>query len=446
MAAADTAPLLRRRAAAPPAPPAEALPFLEEIERLAAEPAPAVLRLWPWAVGAMFAALLGFSALWRVDMVVVAPGRLMPDAPPLVLQPFERAVLREVLVRPGDTVREGEVVARLDPSFALADRDALASQRRTLAAMAARLEAELAGAPPVPAMDSEGALQALLQSRRAALLAARREALESEARALRAGLRATDEAEASLAEQLAMAREVEALRARLLEGQLNSRLQYLAARSARVAAEGERQRNAARREELRHALSAKAAELQAAEEDWRRQVLEELVRVRAELARAEEALSKAERLAALTELRAPRDGVVLEVVARAPGSVLRDAEPVVTLVPLGAPLIAEVALRSADTGRLAEGAPVVVKVDAFPFQRHGGLEGRLRAVARDSAVQGGEARHRAQVEIPSARLRTGEAPMTGMTVTAEVKVGERSVLAYFLDPLLRGFGEALREP
>jgi HlyD family secretion protein len=171
-------------------------------------------------------------------------------------------------------------------------------------------------------------------------------------------------------------------------------------------------------------------------------------------------LAKATRLAELTVITAPEDGTVLEVARRSAGSVLREAEPLVTMVPAGAPLIAEVTLRSSDIGHARPGDRVVVKVDAFPFQRHGSLDGRLRAVAQESRTPrpGGEeadgpagsgAMHRAQVTLAPPALRglpDGAAPTPGMTVTAEIHVGARSVLSTFLLPLLRGAAESLREP
>lgn len=430
----------------------EALDFQDELETLLAEPPPPLLAWLFWLVALLFLALLLVAALARVDVVVTGSGRLAPDAPPIVLQPMERAVIRELRVKPGDLVRRGQVLALLDPSFAEADLAALAAQRRTLAAQLARLEAELEGRPVLPGgTELEALLQAALQARRQAFLVARLRALDQEIGAQEAAIRTIEEADAALAEQAAIARDVEGMRARLLQGQVGSRLSFLAARSERLRAEQARAQGAGRLLELRHALEARRAERAVFLEDWRRQTLEEVVRIRGELARVEEALGKAQRLAELTVLAAPEDGVVVEVARRSVGSILREAEPLVSLVPVGTALIAEVALRSADIGLARPGDPVSVKVDAFPWQRHGALEGRLRAVAPDSAAAegGGAALHRAQVALDPPRLSglpEGVGPIPGMTVAAEIHVGSRSVLSYLLLPLLRGLRESIREP
>lgn len=437
-----------------PSPVADALPFQEPLEALIAEPPPRILRGLHWLVALLFVGLLALAAIAPVDVVVAGSGRLAPDAPPIVLQPLERAVIREIRVRPGDIVQRGQVLAVLDPAFAEADRAALAAQRRLLLAQRARVEAELAGTAPPVSDDRDSLLQAGLQAQRQAFLAARLRALSAEIDGQQAAIRSLQEADAALAEQVAIARDVEALRQRLLEGQIGSRLQFLEARARRIAAEQQREQDRGRLQALRHTLAQKQAERQGFLDDWRRQLMEELARLRGELDRAEESLVKATRLAELTVLTAPDDGTVLEVARRSAGSVLREAEPLISLVPAGAPLIAEIALRSADIGQTHPGDTVVVKVDAFPFQRHGALGGVLRAIAQDSQLPRAEGEppgphHRAQITITGDTLRglaPGTRPTPGMTVTAEIHVGTRSVLATLLLPLIRGVQESLREP
>ncbi|MER2509589.1 MAG: biotin/lipoyl-binding protein, partial [Amaricoccus sp.] len=128
--------------------PAEVAAFQDPLDALMAEPAPRFLRLWPALAAGLILSLIGAAALLRVDMVVTAPGRLTADVPPVVLQPSAGAVLRALRVRPGDTVREGDVVAVLDSTFTQADRDSLDAQRRALAAQRDRLRAEIAGGGP----------------------------------------------------------------------------------------------------------------------------------------------------------------------------------------------------------------------------------------------------------------------------------------------------------
>jgi hemolysin D len=151
-------------------------------------------------------------------------------------------------------------------------------------------------------------------------------------------------------------------------------------------------------------------------------------------------------------LTAPADAVVLEVAKRSIGSIVREAEPVFTLVPLDVPLEAEVLVEARDIGHVGPEQEVRVKLDAFPFQKHGTASGVVRTISEDAFTDEGKGErsfYRARVVLTDSRLE--RIPETfrlipGMTVVAEIKVGRRSVLSYFLYPLLRGLDESIREP
>jgi HlyD family secretion protein len=138
---------------------------------------------------------------------------------------------------------------------------------------------------------------------------------------------------------------------------------------------------------------------------------------------------------------------------------MREAEPLVTLVPLDVPIEAEVAVDARDIGRIAPGQPVRVKFDAFPFQKHGTASGTVRTISRDSFTpdetrkkagpQGPQPFYRVRIALDSVRLKgvpDSVSILPGMTVAGEIKTGRRTVLSYFLYPILRGLDESLREP
>ncbi|MEO5364437.1 MAG: HlyD family efflux transporter periplasmic adaptor subunit, partial [Magnetococcus sp. DMHC-8] len=152
---------------------------------------------------------------------------------------------------------------------------------------------------------------------------------------------------------------------------------------------------------------------------------------------------------------------------RSAGAVLASAELLITIVPSDAVFIAEIMIPSRDIGYVKIGDKVVIKVDAFPYQRHGSLEGRLRFISQESfgggetpnskenAASGKEkssgagAMHTGRVELLSTKLYNlpeGVRLIRGMTLNAEIKVGSRSIAAYILNPITRSFSESLREP
>jgi hemolysin D len=115
---------------------------------------------------------------------------------------------------------------------------------------------------------------------------------------------------------------------------------------------------------------------------------------------------------------------------------------------------------------VAVGQPVRIKFEAFPFQKYGTGSGTVRVISEDSFTpeSGGDVAGRALreesahpshpyyrvlVDLTDMRLRNlpeGFEMVPGMTLTAEMKVGSRRVISYFLYPLLRGLDESIREP
>ncbi len=420
------------------------------LEDFLATPPPRWLRRTHYAASTMMVSLIGLAAILKVDMIVAGTGRVTTDTPTVVVQPMQLSVVREIRVKPGDAVRRGEVLVTLDPTFAQADQVMLTAQRDALAIRHARLQAELDQAPFQPGSDTaEQRLELTLFRQRSAQYDAKLAAFADRAATWRSDVSAAEMNEASLKQQLAVARELEAMRASLLQSQSGSRLNYLEARAARMRTERELRAAETMVAETGQSFRSLETDRRAFIDAWRREILEALVKSHTELAAADEALTKAKRLADMVMLRAPVDGVVLDVSKRSIGSVLREAEPLVTIVPSDAALIADVSIGSTDIGYVRTGDSAVVKIDAFPFQRHGTLIGRLRSVGEESFAQGAASYHRALVTLEGRGLHglpDGTRLIPGMTVTAEMHVGTRSVLSYFLYPIMRAWQESIREP
>ncbi len=428
---------------------ADALEFQSDLDRLVATPAPRFLRFWPALGAGLIVAVVGAASVLRVDIVVTASGRLAADAPSVVLQPMSRATLKELLVRPGDIVVAGQVLARMDPTLPEADRASLMVERRALSAEIARLDAELAGEILV-ADGPDLTMQAAVQLQRANLAMSQRTELEAACAALLQAQTLELAAGPGLAERLGIAREVETMRQALATRQSGSHLAVLEAQAARLDVEAAQGQHKARLSDLAQKLRATQAALSGFDSDQRRQMTEQLAKLRPRMAQLDALLAKANRLVALSELTAPRAGVVLSVAIGGPGSMVTEGDAVVVLVPTDVPLIAEIGVRSAEVGNISVGDAVAIKIDAFPWRRYGVTEGRLQTVGRASYTPEGasEALHPARVSLSGDfAARSGQMILQpGMTLTAEISTGTRSVLDYFLDPLIRGLNESLREP
>jgi hemolysin D len=398
---------------------------------------------------------------------VTAQGRLVAQNPTTVVQPLETAIIRSINVREGDTVKKGELLARLDPTFATADMGALQAQVGSLQTEVNRLQAEASGADFHPADGSPIAvLQGAIFIQRKAERVYKNENYTQKISSLQSQVQRAVADTYSYSERLKVASEVEQKRVELERLQVGSQLNRLAATDSRLEIKRGLDNAAAQAAQAQRDLQALEAERDAYNQNWRAQVSQELTEQSRKLSDAQENLKKAVLRHQLVELRADQDSVVLNVAKVSPGSVLQSGEQLITLVPSDAELEAEVNVAGTDAGFVHPGNPVNIKLDTLPYAQYGTLDGTVRVVSPDSFVagqddqqtkrgaqqtrpQGGAAFYRTRLSLGEAKLHdtpTGFRLMPGMPVTADVKVGKRTLVSYLFARVLPVFMDGMREP
>ena len=405
------------------------------------------------------------AIVFKVDRIVVAEGELITNTPTIVVQSLSTAVIRTINVQVGDVVEKDQILATLDPTFATADLSQLNKQKSTLGVQIRRIRAELDHKPFVakPNEGEDGKLQEQVLLQRRLILEKNKRTTDDKIAALRAKLALNAVQRRGQEQQHKLLRDVEGTAAKRPQQDEEYRLRLLDAQKARFQAS-----NAI--ETLQAEALVTRNELRQAESDWQRfveerkgELMEQEVTLRAELEKVLEELHKAERVHDLISLRAPEKGIVLKMAERSVGSILQQAEPFFILVPYGSVLEAEVNVGSKDIGRIRTGDTARVKFDAFPFQRHDTLPGTVRVISENAFQRGDpkallkpepgqepvEAFYRTRINLLSTQLRNvpeGFRLIPGMKVRAEIKVGKRSVISYFLYPIIRVLDESLREP
>lgn len=444
----------------------EALPFQGALVHMLEEPLPKGLRgTIYYCLLLVFIALM-VSILFKVDIVVQGAGKLTYDGPPIVLQPYERAMLKSLKVRAGDVVKKGQVLLTLDPTFTQADLGALEDRKKALHAQVQRLEAEAYAKQfqPDPVDGQSGALQLEIFEQRFTEYRSRIKAYDETIQEARAALKRTESEQLNLEEQLEISSSIESMQENLFNFKTNSKLEYLAAKSARLRAERDYKDTKDRIIELQHRVETTLAQKDSFVQEWRKSALEELNRIRSEMSQVDAGLTKSSKINSLVVITAPEDGIVVDVVSRSVGSIVRDAEALVVMIPSSAPLMCEMELGSSELGDISLGDSVLVKIDAYPFQRYGGLWGTIRSVSHESHQMGGHlgdpestarqksviqgGAHRVVVELLHTRmdkLPKDRSLFPGMTAAGEVHIGRRRLINYILYPLLRGLRESFRE-
>ena len=295
-----------------------------------------------WVIASMLTAILLAMGLIPVDRVVTAQGRVVSRSPTLVLQALEAAIVRSIDVHEGQTVQAGQVLARLDPTFAAADVGALAAQVSSLQAQVTRLRAEAEEQPFVyTGIDPNLALQAAIFGQRQAEYTFKLENYTQKINGIVSGIAKANSDAAGFQGRLEVATSVEKMRKDLERLQVGSKLNTLAATDNRV----EMERNLRSAEETASSgqrdLAALIAERNGYVQSWHADVSEKLADAIGKLSDARESLNKAQLRKQLVELRAERDATVLTVAKLSVGSVLQSGQQFITLVPADAPLEVE---------------------------------------------------------------------------------------------------------
>jgi HlyD family secretion protein len=405
---------------------------------------------------ALIACAVTWASIAKVDRIVVAQGKLVTTAATIVLQPLETSVVRSLGAKIGDIVQKGDPLATLDPTFSMADAAQLRGKIASLDAQIDRLNAEIADRPYAPEMiDDEARLQMTIWTRRVEKYRAKVESFDQQVRETEAKIATKSADQDALKPRLAIARELENMRHELFRKEVGTKISYLDAEAQRMQIERDMQLAANECLELQQTLNRLSADKAAYVAEFRQQLGEDLVQARRDRDAAAKQLEKAARRNEVTVLEAPADAIVLDVAQRSVGSVMKEAEPLYTLVPLNSTLEAEVLVEGRDVGHVKTASLTRVKLEAWPFQKHGTLEGTVRTLSEDvftpDSKKDGEARphYKARIKLTSGELRNVPEHfrlIPGMAVTAEIKAGERSVISYFLYPLLRGLDESIREP
>jgi HlyD family secretion protein len=424
---------------------------------------PAGGRATIWVIGAAIVSSLAIMGVYPVDRVVAVPGKVVSRTPNLVVQPLDTAIVRAIDVREGQVVHAGDSLARLDPTFARADAAALDAQVASLQAEVDRLEAEANDRVYSPDGSAASQLQALIFTQRHAERTARLENYRQKIDSAKAKIAQTTSDIVNYADEYRAAQSKEGIRRQLEKLQLGSKLNTLDAGAQRADVNRSLQGAVAANAAAKSDLEALIAERDGYVQQDRSETSQLLTEQGRKLAEAKDQQAKASLRSKLVDLRADRDAIVLNVAKVSVGSVVQSGDELITLVPADAPLEIEASVPARDAGFVSTGNHAVIKFDTFPYTTYGYATGTLTTVSADSFSaqrekpgrpsqpdeSAGSNFFRASLSLDEMKLHnlpTGFHMTPGMPVTADIKVGKRTVLAYLMSRIVPTLTEGLREP
>lgn len=436
------------------------LPAALSLQDTPAHPAP---RRAAWVICALFVIALVWSIVGQVDIVAVAPGRIVVSERTKTLQPLEASVVKRVLVKDGDVVQAGQVLVELDATNASADgasvkeqlAAAVSEESRTTALIHALASHTAPLLTPSPASAGQGWGEGELKRSEFQLKAeyqditARLAKLGSERARRHAEMTTVRETIAKLEATLPMAQQREADFKRLTDEGFMAHHAGQDRTRERIEQERDLATQKARLAEAQAALmesdNARAAYLA----ETQRALSERQAQARSKREQLTQERSKAEQRTRLTQLTAPVAGTVQQVAIHTEGGVVTPAQALMVIVPKDSQVTAEVIIDNKDIGFVNAGQLVAIKLETFPFTRYGTVDATVSSVTADAVNDEKRgaifpatlAFKQNSIQVDGKRI----ALSPGMNVTAEIKTGKRRVIEYLLSPVQTAMSQSLGE-
>ena len=369
--------------------------------------------------------------------------------------------MREILVKDGETVQEGQVLIRMDARLSEADRSIVEHELKLREFQLRRIEAELSGTPIKRQAGDSAALFAQVEAQHGARRQAYQDALDGE-RALLAksqqDLKVALEIEVKLKKTVPIYRDQAEGWNKLAREGFAGKLMAMERQRLYIENEQDLRAQGYNVASLAAAISQSEKRIAQITSNYRQQLQNERLEAAAQRHRLQQELDKQQHRSGLLELRAPQAGVVKDLATHTPGTVVAPATILLTLVPQNEPLIAEVWVSNTDAGFVQPNQKTRLKLAAYPFQKYGMVDGVVQQISADAQERSEgpdgvpkayrEAAYRALINLDRDYLESQGQQLKlvpGMLVNAEIHLGTRSVLEYLLSPVQKVAHEAGRE-
>ena len=413
-------------------------------------------------VGAVF--LIGFggwAALAPLSSAAVAPGEIRVDSHRKTVQHMEDGIIRSILVREGDEVRQGQVLMQLDDTQAMANVTALEGQDYALLAEEARLTAERDN---LPAVAFPLALERACADPRFASICTGQENIFADSKKNLDGRvsilnqqidQLHSEIDGRQAQQDALQKQIqivddEVKRVKpLVDQNLLPQPRLLALQQQAAGLEGDRGEQFANIAKAEQEIGQTQIEIANTLNQNNTDIANDLRTTQDQIVGVEEKLRAAADVERRTAIVAPQSGKVVDLRYFTPGGVVKAGEPILDIVPQQDDLIVEAQVRPLDIEAVHKGLDAQIRLVAFPNHNSPTVKGQVTEVSADTLTnkQTGQPYYTAEVSIDARELaRLKDVKLyPGMPADVLIVTGRRTLLDYLLDPLRSSFSRAFRE-
>ncbi len=397
-----------------------------------------------------------WASIFTLDIVSLANGEVIPSSQIKSVQHLEGGIIRKILIREGEQVKQGQELIVLEPTQSGADVGEIRVRLLSLRAEIVRLEAEVNGAE---APNFEADLMAdnpRMVKQTLARFISRKKSLQSriDSQSETIAQRGQEIKEISariinLNQNLALMKEQIFISEELLKEDLTNRYNHLDLLKEASGIQGRIEEDASALYRARSALKEAEANMDGIITAFREESGMQLEEARLNFNELSQREQKFDDNLARTILRSPVDGVIKTLYITTIGGVLRAGQTVVDVVPIDDRLIVEAKLQTQDIGYVKAGQSALIKLASTDALRFGGMDGTVTNVSPDTLVtEQGIPYYKVRIETENDRFQRGALQyrlFPGMQVIASIRTGDRTVIEYLTDPFLNTISGAMGE-
>ena len=414
-------------------------------------PLPGVIRFGVWFPLVVVVGAIVWATFARTDKVVQGGGKLVTNLSTIIMKPLDRSVIKEIKVQIGDVVEKDQPLITFDPEIYQAEAERLQNEISALEPQLARLKAEFAGTPYAVGEGKFSKWQQAIFDNRTKYYGEKIAYFDQTLSQLEVSKKSKQDRLVKQKKLLEKQQQIEqmyenvALNAVPLKDKVEAQMQTVSIEMTIDQIENDLL-------ELEERRGSLTSEKNAFIQDWHNKISEEMVSVDRNLTSMLKQYDKQKQLLEYVCLKSPCRAVVQQIAEFSPGSGVREAEALITLIPIDGDIELEAEIRPEDIGKVKVGAEARIKLTAYPFQRHGTLKGVVKNISEDTLDRqmGGMSMkyYRARLTV-SGKLRLVKDDfrlIPGMESQCEIKCGRRRVIEYVLYPLIKAMDETAREP
>ena len=406
-------------------------------------------------------ALVGAFLVWanytHLDLVTRGAGRVVAPGQNKNIQSPDRGLIATYMVEEGSFVKQGEIIATINPIAAEGDLEQIEIQMSNLEARLIRLDAELSLQSVEVVEELIGAISQLMIESEVTLMISRRASLDAEVKSLNQEYQKIEKALDSIEAEISglqilqnlLKKEMSELLPLVEVGALGSSERY---RLEREDAELQTELKVLTEQELQTQLEIKQidSKILVIKQEYETKIYEERTRVISEISKLRAQLPAIRQKLRETDIRSPIEGVVNRVFFNNVGAVVGSGEVIAEIVPTGSNLFVEAFIDPKDIATVEPGQNVKISLTAYEPAKYGYLLGTLTKVAADTVYRDDtrSSSYAVKTSIDSQIFEDDNTPVLivpGMVAQVDIIRGERTILEYFWQPVAKIKDTAFRE-